>query len=522
MSRRIIAPFLFVLIFLSAFALYLHTMAPTLTFGDSGELISMISTLGIPHPTGFPLYILAGRIFSFLPLSNPAFRINLMSAFFGALTPAFLFLALCAYLKNEKNAFIKYFISASAALLFIFSYTLWSQSAMSRIYTLNSSFCAAVLLLFFLSSGSRENSRYLFLWALLTGLGSGLHLTLAVFSGILWLHMALTNFSALKKHIFGILFFALLGLGVYIYLIIRSHSPAELKWSDLNTFGHFFSYISQQQYNIKKFARDPGGILAFFIYLKDVMFRELSPLAICIFIAGAFAAAFRREALAPAFLAIFVSAVLMLLFYGNYTDLKLAFRYMIPSYIIMVFFIAYFYHTVFIFTKNRWIVMFTIAVFSSMMIALCLGVNYFESNKRDNFTAYNYVSDVLKGVPEDSAGLFTTGDGNIYPLAYFRYTLREKPGLRVYDRILTVFKDSKELFEKSKSDQPADNILAALSLGRANLYSAVETGSKLFYEIPSGLLFRISQKPGPPDYSVMKTFPLKGVINGPVIFHDFE
>jgi hypothetical protein len=69
-------------LFITAFITYLFTLCPSIYFGDSGELIAMICTLGVPHPTGFPLYILAGKLFAFLPLASPAFRVNLMSAFF--------------------------------------------------------------------------------------------------------------------------------------------------------------------------------------------------------------------------------------------------------------------------------------------------------------------------------------------------------------------------------------------------------------------------------------------------------
>ncbi|MCB0097459.1 MAG: DUF2723 domain-containing protein, partial [Caldilineaceae bacterium] len=45
-----------------AFALYVATMAPGLTWAnqgaDGGELIAAARTNGVPHPPGYPLYIL--------------------------------------------------------------------------------------------------------------------------------------------------------------------------------------------------------------------------------------------------------------------------------------------------------------------------------------------------------------------------------------------------------------------------------------------------------------------------------
>ncbi len=520
MSKKLVTPLLFLIIFFTALLVYMHTMAPTFTFGDSGELISMITNLGISHPTGFPLYILLGKVFSLLPLANAGFRINLMSALFGALTPALMFLAFSTCFKKEENRFVRYSISASMATLFIFSYTLWSQAAMSRIYTLNAAFCAAILLLFFLFE-ENENPKYLFLWALLTGLGAGLHLTLAVFSGILWLHLAFKNFPAVKKNIIWLLFFAALGLSAYAYLVIRSHSDTPLKWSDINTVKHFLSYITQEQYGIKKFARGLNGVIAFFYYIKDVLLRELSPLAIFIFAAAVTLAFIKRFKYTTTFLLIFFSSIVMLLFYGNYTDLKLAFRYLIPSYIIMAFFIAWLFHTVYLYIKNTWATMAVICAFAAMMLALSLPTNYFESNKRYNFVAYNYASDLLACLPDTKTGLFASGDDNIYPLAYFRFVLDKKPNLSIYDNILTIFKDSLPLLEKSKSQETNQNVLTALSLGYTNLYTVSEIGSKFFSEIPTGLVFKIQDKFAEPDNRPWKVFSMKGILWDKT-YHDFE
>ena len=51
-----------------AFALYLVTLAPTVTLVDSGELIAAATLLDIPHPPGMPLYVLLGYLFSLLRL----------------------------------------------------------------------------------------------------------------------------------------------------------------------------------------------------------------------------------------------------------------------------------------------------------------------------------------------------------------------------------------------------------------------------------------------------------------------
>src|SRR6476620_7975503 len=83
---------------LAAFAtlllVYLATLAPGVTLWDSGEFLSAIHTLGIPHPPGTPLYVLVANVWSRIlsPLIGFAFSVNLLSAICTA--------AACALLAN--------------------------------------------------------------------------------------------------------------------------------------------------------------------------------------------------------------------------------------------------------------------------------------------------------------------------------------------------------------------------------------------------------------------------------------
>src|SRR6476620_6741209 len=42
----------------AALVVYAATLNPTVSHGDSGEMLAVVHTLGIPHPPGFPLYVL--------------------------------------------------------------------------------------------------------------------------------------------------------------------------------------------------------------------------------------------------------------------------------------------------------------------------------------------------------------------------------------------------------------------------------------------------------------------------------
>ena len=52
---------------LLALIVYLRTLAPGLTEIDSGELAAVAATLGIAHPSGYPLFSLLGHVWTMVP-----------------------------------------------------------------------------------------------------------------------------------------------------------------------------------------------------------------------------------------------------------------------------------------------------------------------------------------------------------------------------------------------------------------------------------------------------------------------
>ncbi len=78
----------FVLAFLLPLALYLSTVAPTVYNLDSAELTTAAYTGGLLRATGYPLYLILGKLWSQLPIGDVGYRMNVFSAIFGALTLA--------------------------------------------------------------------------------------------------------------------------------------------------------------------------------------------------------------------------------------------------------------------------------------------------------------------------------------------------------------------------------------------------------------------------------------------------
>src|SRR5688572_18023679 len=70
---------------LIAFYVYWRTVAVSIAWGDSPELTAAAFQAGVPHPTGYPLYMLLGHAFiKLLPFGSVAYRMNLLSALAAA------------------------------------------------------------------------------------------------------------------------------------------------------------------------------------------------------------------------------------------------------------------------------------------------------------------------------------------------------------------------------------------------------------------------------------------------------
>ena len=89
----------------AALGLYLATLAPTLLGGDAGEFQFVPPLLGVAHPTGYPLYVLLGWVWThLLPLGDVAWRMNLFSAVTAAAAVGIFYLAAITFLRQATTA----------------------------------------------------------------------------------------------------------------------------------------------------------------------------------------------------------------------------------------------------------------------------------------------------------------------------------------------------------------------------------------------------------------------------------
>jgi hypothetical protein len=166
-----------------ALAVYLRSLAPGLLWGDSAEFQFAAWLGGFVHPTGYPLYLILGWLWShILPLGDPAFRLNLFSAAWGGVAVALLCLVVIRTLRliGGGGSVLPRVTGLGAALVFTFTPTFWSQAVVAEVYTLHAAFVAAILL-------------SLLAWVERTWAGNAAGARLAWYTGALLLGLSLTH-----------------------------------------------------------------------------------------------------------------------------------------------------------------------------------------------------------------------------------------------------------------------------------------------------------------------------------------
>ncbi|MFH1619204.1 MAG: DUF2723 domain-containing protein [bacterium] len=210
-------------------------------------MTSCAATLGVAHPPGYPLYVLAGRAAVLLLPGNAAYALNVFSALCGAGALAVMFLLLCR---------LFYFLPAFFfCLLFGLNTTFWHVSSVSEMYSLNLLFA---LILLYLGLGLLDGygRRRFYLLSFLYGLFLGNRMDIVLWGPAMLLSVLVSmrrseagcvTRMAAADFLKGAGFF-LLGFSIYMYLPLRSLQNPILDWNHPADFSGFLGSITRKSY----------------------------------------------------------------------------------------------------------------------------------------------------------------------------------------------------------------------------------------------------------------------------------
>jgi|SRR3990172_1854209 len=287
LSRVILAALAFFL----PFAVYLKTSSPTVTFIDSGELALVCYTLGIPHPTGYPLYALLGKLVTMLPFGSVIGRLNFLSAIFVAGAVLFLYLSLRKLLlesyKSRKGILLVEMSALFLSLGFAFTPTLWSQATINEVYSLHIFFVSLLILLILKWDQTRSDKLFFFI-IFLYGLSFTNHMTTVLFfPSLLFFLWSGWGRKLLARHRLstGVLIFVLT-FSLYLYLPIRSSTEPLLNWGHPTNWHNFKSHLTGWQYQVWMFAGSPEELWQNLKNYGGLLLEQFPPLVLSLGLLG--------------------------------------------------------------------------------------------------------------------------------------------------------------------------------------------------------------------------------------------
>ncbi|MDA7857889.1 DUF2723 domain-containing protein [bacterium] len=455
-SHYLVGFFLFIISFL----IYLFTLGPSiLPYRDSGELISVSYTLGIAHPPGYPLYTLLGKLFTFFPLGNVAYRMNLMSAFFASLTVMLLYFIILRVLVGNgdkplggQSPFPKagnYNLGALipaivGSLMYAFSYAFWGLALVAEMYTLDTFFIALLILILLIWRDSKTWGKF-YLFAFLAGLCLCNRLTIIlcapVFLYFIWEIQKEKNtklpFTAPFFYSMG---FFLLGLSVYLYLPLRSVQNPVIDWGDPQTMIRFINVITRKAYGhaLDRVAEQYQLKEVLIPQLKVYVSSLITQFSIPGFFLGLFGVYFSLKKYSK-------SGIFFLLFFLLSGPVFIALSkmplnphalaiieasYIVPNLIFAIWIgfgiKAILDKSLMLASVGRW----SLIAIISFVPVIPLAVHFHQNNKSQNYFAYDYGENILKSM-ENNSILIMRKDVQLFTLWFFKYVEGKRQDVKI-------------------------------------------------------------------------------------------
>lgn len=388
-------------IFAAAFTVYIITSSPGLSwaFGstDGGELATAAVLGGIAHPSGYPLYVIFGHIFTNILPWRAALDLTVLAALSMAGGLTFLSLAIFKLVPDVQPGVVV------AGMLWLgFSGLFWSQAVVIEVYSLT--FALFGLLFWLLSMQPHP------VIGCIAGISLGNHLILA---------LALPGLLIWKPPRRFLLFSALfiIGLGIYLFLPLRAGAEPASNWGNPNTFDRLRAHISAEIYQEFIFAADFGD------QSQDVL--ELTLATLLIWSPSVLVGIWHlRQTQFNFLVGTMITASGLWIYRVGYAANDVDGYLLIPLALLMVYAII---GTDYLLRHRQ-----QVAWALLILPALLLGINYSDYNLRHDNTVEAFINQTLDAVPPDAVILSDT-ERESFALFYAVYAEKRRPDVTVID-----------------------------------------------------------------------------------------
>jgi hypothetical protein len=211
---------------------------------DSGEFAASALSLGLPHPPGYPLICLLGKISTLVPVGTVAFRLNLLSTCFVLLSLLLILGTLSKF--TPKLSKIELFLGS---FVFLGCRSLFAEclTAKGCIYTFTLFTFSIAAWVYFKSKDNEPKAAEWVLLLFVWGLGMANHWQ----SQLFWIpFIILTAWQWRRTLSFKTLTYgfclAIVGMSVYLYLPLRGIFYPCPFWGDPTKVAGFYWVVTRQ------------------------------------------------------------------------------------------------------------------------------------------------------------------------------------------------------------------------------------------------------------------------------------
>lgn len=541
-----------VLAFVLPFAIYMATLAPSVTFFDSGEFLTAVSSLGSAHSPGYPLFLMFAKPFTWLPFGNIAFRINMATAFSSSMACLGVYLLTVHLLRDERLVDNEHFASfavkaagLAAALTFSVTPRLWLQSNHDKPYPLLA-FITAVIFYLLLKwrehyKNGLEKPSYVYACTFMAGLAMAAHQTVVLLLPAWALLIILADWRMITrlKELLLAIAFAMIGFSVHLYLPLRATQNPILNWGDPKTYEQFMWHFMRRGYPNEPHSRDAS---LFWAQIKAFNVpHEFTWLGILL-IAIALVHVWKRQRdVVIVYLTAIITFLLIIVGYFN-TPLDLIFlteEFFTPLYLLTAVFIGIGLFNLLSIAINKSqipnelnakVYCLVLVIYFSLPISLC-AMNYYENDQHNNYIAFDYATNSLRSLPQNAV-MFTWGDSGAFPLWYLQGVERMREDVDLphtphivfdwyLDSMPRLFSDSNLRNFDILSSGPEAGLRIAITdiIDQRPTYIDFSTRySVVFNEympVQKGIVYRMrktSEPGGLPDLSVWDNYNNRGIL----------
>ncbi|KAA0895198.1 DUF2723 domain-containing protein [Oryzomonas rubra] len=541
-----------ILAFAIPFGLYMATLAPSVTFFDSGEFLTASYSLGSAHSPGYPLFLMYAKPFTWLPFGNIAFRINMATAFSSSLACMSVYLLTLRILKDERiveqERFAGFAVKAAglaAALAFGVTPRLWLQSNHDKPYPLLA-FITAVIFLLLLKwrehyKNGSERPAYVYACTFLAGMSMAAHQSVVLLLPSWFLLIVLTDWRMVLrvKELILATAFALLGFSIHLYLPLRATQNPLLNWGDPKTYGQFMWHFLRKGYPAEPHPRD---VSLWWAQIKAFNIpHEFTWLGGALAILALVCLWRRQRDVAIAYLAGVITFLAVIAGYFNTPNetIFLTEEFFTPLYLLTAVLIGIGLFHLLGFALHRAklperydlrVYLLVTVMYFALPVSLC-AVNYYENDQHDNYIAYDYATNSLRSLPQNTI-MFTWGDSGAFPLWYLQGVERMREDVDLphtphlvfgwyLDSMPRVFRNStlKRMDVQAMDPEACLRIAIAEQIGQRPVYIDFSTRysitSSEFIPVQKGLVYRMrrsSEPGGLPDISVWENYNNRGIL----------